>query len=249
MSGRRRLFFGKGGALLVYKTHTLFIILHFEIIFHFCIFALSIKPHKTMIKNLILDFGKVLVDYDFNAFFRNYIPDTQRCEAVIGIINNPTVQNAMDYENVPVAEFIDSLVSANPEYEAEIRYFDEHYPEIVTSEMAGMSDLLKCYKDAGYKLYGLSNWCSKVYKTMAQFPIFKLLDGYVVSSEEHHIKPNPEIYNILFQRFGLIPGECVFADDKAENILAGEKLGMPGIVFTTALDYAEKLESIIKKSL
>lgn len=201
-----------------------------------------------MIKNLILDFGKVLVDYDFNAFFYNYIPDTQRCETFISMINNPTVQNAMDYEHVPVNEFIDSLVSANPDYETEIRYFDEHYPEIVTSEVLGMRDLLQCYKDAGYKLYGLSNWCSKVYKTMAQFPIFKLLDGYVVSSEEHQIKPNPEIYNILFQRFNLKPEECVFADDKPENILAGEKLGMRGIVFTTALDYAEKLEAIIKKS-
>ncbi|MCQ2251255.1 MAG: hypothetical protein MJZ66_09125, partial [Bacteroidales bacterium] len=91
-----------------------------------------------MIKNLILDFGKVLVDYDFNAFFYNYIPDTQRCEKFISMINNPTVQNAMDCENVPVAEFIDSLVSANPDYETEIRYFDEHYPEIVTSEVLGM---------------------------------------------------------------------------------------------------------------
>ena len=28
-----------------------------------------------MIKNLIFDFGKVLVDYDFEAFFRRYITD------------------------------------------------------------------------------------------------------------------------------------------------------------------------------
>lgn len=201
-----------------------------------------------MIKNLILDFGKVLVDYDFNAFFRNYIPDAQRCEKVISIINNPTVQNAMDYENVSVREFIDSLVSANPEYEAEIRYFDEHYPEIVTSEVPGMREVLQYYKQKGMKLYGLSNWCSKVYKTMAQFPIFKLLDGYVVSSEEHQIKPNPPIYKILFERFGLKPEECVFADDKPENIIAGEQLGMRGIVFSTSADYREKLGEIIKRS-
>lgn len=198
-----------------------------------------------MIKNLILDFGKVLVDYDFKAFFRNYIPDAERCNKVISIINNPTVQNAMDYENVPVAEFIDSLVSANPEYEAEIRYFDEHYPEIVTSEVAGMREVLQYYKQKGMKLYGLSNWCSKVYKTMAQFPVFKLLDGYVVSSEVHQIKPNPPIYQILFSKYGLKPEECVFADDRPENVHVGQRLGMRGIVFTDAQSYAQRLEQIL----
>ena len=49
-----------------------------------------------MIKNLIFDFGKVLVDYDFEAFFRKYIPDTERCRAFTLVLYNEEVQQRLD---------------------------------------------------------------------------------------------------------------------------------------------------------
>jgi len=198
-----------------------------------------------MIKNLILDFGKVLVDYDFVAFFRNYIPDTERFETFVRIINNAEIQDAMDRELDPLPVFFQKLIAKHPDYEKEIRYFDEHYHEIVTTEMLGMREVLQRFKAEGYKLYGLSNWCGKVYKTMEQFAIFRLLDGYVISSEEHVIKPEPEIYERLFRKFRLDPRECVFADDKPVNIEAGERLGMRGIVFTTAEKYEAELRAML----
>ena len=100
----------------------------------------------------------------------------------------------------------------------------------------------------GYKLYGLTNWCSKVYQTIEQFEIFKLLDGYVISSEEKVIKPEPEIYQRLFAKFNLCPEECIFTDDKEENIVGGELLGMRGIVFNNAKQYEKKLRQMISDS-
>ena len=52
--------------------------------------------------------------------------------------------------------------------------------------------------------------------------------------KEHVIKPNPEIYQRLFAKFNLTPDECIFADDRAENIEGGRRLGMNGIVFKDA---------------
>ena len=40
--------------------------------------------------------------------------------------------------------------------------FVEHYPEIIIGEMPGMYELLSSLKQQGFKLYGLTNWCSKV---------------------------------------------------------------------------------------
>jgi len=84
---------------------------------------------------------------------------------------------------------------------------------------------------------------------MEQFPIFRLLDGQVISSEEHVIKPEPAIYQCLFERFNLKPEECVFADDRVENIEAGRALGMEGVVFTDAEQYEKELSEICRMKI
>ena len=108
-----------------------------------------------------------------------------------------------------------------------------------------MFDLLTQLKAEGYKLYGLTNWCSKVHLTMTQFPIFKLLDGQIISSEEKVIKPEPEIYQRLFTKFNLKPEECIFTDDRVENIEGGSRLGMDGIVFKDAKQYERELREYL----
>ena len=198
-----------------------------------------------MIKNLIFDFGKVLVDYDFEAFFRKYIPDTERCQAFTPVLYNEELQQLLDREERPFEVIMEEWIENHKEFEPEIRYFNEHYPEIVTNEVEGMYELLTQLKAEGYKLYGLTNWCSKVYLTMAQFPIFKLLDGQIISSEEKVIKPDPEIYQRIFDKFNLKPEECIFTDDRAENIEGGKLLGMDGIVFTDAKQYERELREYL----
>ena len=198
-----------------------------------------------MIKNLIFDFGKVLVDYDFKAFFRKYIPNTERCQAFTPVLYNEELQQMLDREERPFDVIMEDWIENHKEFEHEIRYFNEHYPEIVTNEVEGMYELLTQHKAEGYKLYGLTNWCSKVYLTMAQFPIFKLLDGQIISSEEKVIKPEPEIYQRLFDKFNLKPEECIFADDRAENIEGGSRLGMDGIVFKDAKQYERELREYL----
>ena len=76
---------------------------------------------------------------------------------------------------------------------------------------------------------------------MEQYDIFNLLDGYIISSEVHKIKPEPGIYQCLFDRFSLKPEECVFADDKEENVEASRKEGMPAIVFKNAEQFEAEL--------
>ena len=196
-----------------------------------------------MIKNLIFDFGKVLVDYDFFSFFRKYVPDQERCKALTPGIYNEELQHLLDREEQPFDVIMEEWISQNSEFEKEIRLFIEHYPELVTKEIDGMNDLLRRLKAEGFKLYGLTNWCSKVHTTIRQFEIFKLLDGYVISSEEKVIKPEPDIYHRLFDRYGLNPSECIFTDDREENILGGRNVGMEGIVFVDARQYESELRS------
>ncbi len=200
-----------------------------------------------MIKNLVFDFGKVLVDYDFESFFITNIPDLQRCLRFAPVLHNETLQKELDREEQPFDVIMDRVISENREFEPEIRLFCDHYQEIITGEMAGMRDLLQRLKLEGFMLYGLTNWCSKVYATINQFEIFNLLDGYVISSEEHLIKPEPAIYQCLFNRFKLKPEECVFTDDKLENIEGSRAVGMEGILFENASQYERDLRRLLSE--
>ncbi|NCU19278.1 HAD family phosphatase, partial [Candidatus Falkowbacteria bacterium] len=62
-------------------------------------------------------------------------------------------------------------------------------------------------------------------------PAHELFDGMIFSAEESCVKPNPEIYRRLFERYSLKPEESFFVDDVAANIEGGEKLGMRGYRF------------------
>lgn len=198
-----------------------------------------------MIRNIILDFGKVLVDYDFDIFFRRYVPNDERREQFVPVLYNDGLTPVVDRGEKPFDEIVDDLIAEYPEFEPELRIFEDRYPDLITGEIPGMKDLLKKLKVEGFKLYGLSNWCSKVYITMEQYDIFKLLDGYIVSSEVHKIKPEPGIYQCLFERFNLKPEECVFADDKEENVEASIKVGMPAIVFKNAEQFETELRKLL----
>ncbi len=200
-----------------------------------------------MTRNLVFDFGKVLVEYDFVDFFRRLIPDARRCMQLASIMTDDETLRRFDREEKPIEELVKDLISENPAFEDEIRLFAERYPEIITGEMPGMKELLVRLKGEGFSLYGLSNWCSKVYVTMGQYDIFQLMDGYVISSEEHLVKPEAGIYHRLYEKFGLKPEECIFADDKQENIEGARRTGMRGIVFENAAQYERELRRMLRE--
>lgn len=200
-----------------------------------------------MTRNLVFDFGKVLVEYDFVDFFRQLIPDAKRCMQLASILTDEETLRRFDREEKPIEELVKDLIGENPGFEDEIRLFAERYPDIITGEMPGMKELLVRLKGEGFSLYGLSNWCSKVYVTMGQYDIFQLMDGYVISSEEHLVKPEAGIYHRLYEKFGLKPEECIFADDKQENIEGARRTGMRGIVFENAAQYERELRRMLRE--
>ena len=66
---------------------------------------------------------------------------------------------------------------------------------------------------------------------LRRFPVYGLFDGEVISCEEHTVKPEPQIYRILLERYGLDPAQTLFVDDRPCNIAAAEELGIRGQLF------------------
>ncbi len=198
-----------------------------------------------MIKNLIFDFGKVLVDYDFShiidPLFDN---DTDKKEFYTFFASLDFV-NELDREVTPFLEIIQRKQQEYPKYTEQLQVFYDKYVDFVTGEVPGMKELMTDLKSQGYKLYGLTNWSSKVHEVMKIYDIFDLLDDQLISSEEHLIKPEPEIYERLLEKFDLKAEECVFTDDKAINVEAAINVGLRGIVFHNTEQYARELKAII----
>lgn len=194
-----------------------------------------------MIKNLVFDFGKVLVDYSFDRIVDTFFTDEAELKAFKQVILAPEFIDQCDKEDIPFAEIIRQAQHTYPQWEHELQLFHDNYLNFVIGEVPGMRSLLTRYREQGYKLYGLSNWCSVVHDVIRKFDILQMLDGYVVSSEVHLIKPSAEIYQCLLHRFQLKADECVFAVDKMPNVLGARAVGMKAILFKNATQYEQEL--------
>ena len=54
------------------------------------------------------------------------------------------------------------------------------------------------------------------------------------------------IYERLCQKYSLLPEECLFADDRMENVEAARKFGMQAICFEDAVQYEQELRKTIE---
>jgi len=203
-----------------------------------------------MIKNLIYDFGKVLVDYDFDHVVDDFFPNDAQGKAdeqeFLSIIGDPAFVRRCDLELIPFDELVREQQEKYPKYSRQFKLFQERYLEFMTGEIEGMRDYMQELKDRGYRLFGLSNWGTTVLGVIDKYEIFKLLEGSVISYQLKIVKPNPDIYQALLERYGLKAEECVFADDKLENIEGAERVGMHGILFTDMEQYRRELEPMLE---
>ena len=184
--------------------------------------------------NLIFDFGGVLIDWNPHYVYDPYFGDRSKADWFLK--NVCTMEWNVEVDaGKPVAEGNADLVATFPEWKKEIEMYFGRWIEMVGDPIPGMYELLCDLKAAGYRLWGLSNWSAETFEQIEDdFAALKLLDGRVVSGYEGVVKPSPEIYRLLLDRFGLSASECAFIDDNPVNVAAAEALGIRGILFKDA---------------
>lgn len=184
---------------------------------------------------IIFDFGKVLVDYDFGPAIRKYIPTVELQREFASVFCSDEFINACDLGIKTVPELMQELVEEHPVFIPYISNLKLTVGDFIPGEISGMRELLTELKEKGIRLLGLTNWSASVYDIIAAYPeMFSLLDGRMISSEEHLIKPDVLIFQRLIEKFSLNPAECLFVDDKAVNIEGAIKAGLNGHQFISA---------------
>lgn len=187
-----------------------------------------------MIKNVIFDYGKVLVDYSLQNLYDPVFDDKEEEMWFIENVVSLEFHNQLDLGR-PTAECVAEWQAKFPKYKRELALYDSDYMRLMGDEIPGMRQLLANLKQRGLKLFGLSNWGREKFSIVRRnYPIFDLIDGEVVSGDVHVIKPDPHIFELLCEKYSLIPAECVFTDDRPSNVDAAVSFGMKGIVFSNA---------------
>ena len=199
-----------------------------------------------MIKNVIFDFGGVLVDWNPHYLYDPWFGDSAKTDWFLTHICNMEWNVQMD-GGKSCAQGTAELVAEHPEWETEIRmYFDQWIKMMSPDQIPGMEEYIRQLKARGYKVYGLSNWSSETFCQVRHvYSVFDRLDAMVVSGYEGVVKPDARIYRLLLERYGLKASECVFIDDIALNVEGARRVGMQSLRFTTKEALEGPLESLL----
>lgn len=187
-----------------------------------------------MRKNLVFDFGGVLMDWNPRYVYDPYFGDEAKSRWFLENICTLEWNSLLDLGQ-PFAQVVARRKEEFPEWAQALDIYLTRWPQMVGGEIPGTADVLKEAKAQGLGIYGLTNWSAETLPgVIAQYPIFQYFDGMVVSGEEGVIKPDPEIYLRLLKRYGLQAADCLFIDDRQENVQGALNVGMDAVLFTHA---------------
>lgn len=200
-----------------------------------------------MIKNLIFDVGNVLIEYRWNQMLLDYGLSKEEAAVAGPLFFEHETWKELDLGNMPVEEVIKLYEKQLPQYAGLIRWFLTHL-ELMPIPRPDVWEKVHALKEKGYNIYLLSNYNEDFFRVHTQDAAFlQDIDGKVVSYEIHKIKPYPEIYQYLLDKYNLNPQECVFFDDRPENTQTAEELGIKTYTITSKEYLLEVLEGFLNK--
>ncbi len=194
-----------------------------------------------MIKNIILDVGKVLVEWEPRTAMQKLGFDEEAIDIVTEEVIKSGAWDEIDRSAKCDEELIADIVAKRPDYEKEIRLFWEHVSDAIW-QYEYTRTWICTMREHGYRVYILSNYGRWTYEqTQEALSFLEDVDGALFSYEVKQIKPEPEIYQSLLKRYDLKAEECIFLDDRQENIDGAKRQGINGIRFMGYDDAKEKL--------
>ncbi len=197
-----------------------------------------------MIRNVIFDVGKVLVEWEPVEAMRRLGMDENTARAVADATVNTPDWDESDRGLLSPEELLSRFIGKAPDYEKEIRLFWEHIDTAIY-QFDYVKEWMRRLKNNGYRLYILSNYGEWTYHhTQEALSFLADVDGAMFSYQVKQIKPEPEIYQSLLKKFDLKPSECVFLDDREENIRGAKEQGIAGILFTSYEDALVRLKEL-----
>ena len=183
-----------------------------------------------MIKNVVFDFGGVLIDWEIRHLYRSIFADPNEMEIFLSEAFTFEANHRLD-AGEPFQDVIGELQTKFPHYHEPLEAILTRWPETLGGAIEGTVDILERLYQQGTPLYGLTNWSAETFKYAEEFPFMQRFKGITVSGQVKLAKPDPQIYHRLLSDFSLKAQECLFIDDRSDNVMIAKDLGFHAVQF------------------
>ena len=198
------------------------------------------------IRNLVFDIGGVLADFRIKEFLSEKGFDSAMIRRILKASVMSPYWGRFERGELTEEETLRGFASMDPEIETELRLAYASVEGMLTSRDYAIP-LIQGLKAGGYNVYYLSNYSRKAYDECGESLAFMPnMDGGIVSFQVGLTKPDPRVYRLFLERYGLTAGECLFIDDTAENVSAARGIGFSAVEFK---NYEELLAELARHSV
>ncbi len=196
------------------------------------------------IRSLVFDVGNVLYGWDPDSFLARQIADDEARLRFIDDVDlygwHETLDGGRGFEEA-AAELSEKF----PAYAHLICAWGERFGETITDPVPGTHAIVEELDERGVPLFAITNFSADFWGPFheREKAFFSRFRDIVVSGEEKLLKPDPAIYYLALDRFGLKPQQALFIDDRQVNVDGARAVGMQAHLFTTAEELRERLQS------
>ncbi len=195
------------------------------------------------IKNVVFDLGNVLLDFRPEEFLKQKFTDNNMVKRLYSTVFASQEWIKLDKGTITEQEAVDIFIEREPDLEEGIRLIFSSWEELL-KPIKETVEILRLIAALGIPLYVLSNFHLRAYQVVRNYVFFRHFKGLIISAEENTIKPEPEIYQLLLERYCLIPEETIFIDDTLQNLEGAQNFGIKIIHFTGASELRKNLKGI-----
>ncbi|ODT06104.1 MAG: 2-haloalkanoic acid dehalogenase [Kaistia sp. SCN 65-12] len=177
------------------------------------------------IRHIVFDIGNVLLRWEPEIPYRRLIPDEAARRRFLTEICTGDWNKEQDRgRSWPDAEA--ALIARFPGHAPLIRAFRANWHEMIPGSLDETPEILDALVAAGQDVTALTNFASDTFvEAVERFPYLRLFRGITVSGDIGLVKPDPEIYRLHAETFGLTPAATLFFDDTAANVDAARDAG------------------------
>ena len=192
-------------------------------------------------RSVIFDVGRVLFDWDLRHLFAKLIDDRQELEWFVTNVVTPQWHFQHDAGR-PLAEMVPELKARFPDHAPLIDAYATRFNETIPGPMPGSLELVERLDEAGVPLFAITNFGHEFWEGFRPTqPVFDRFQDIIVSGTEKLMKPDPAIYALAIERFGIDPAGAIFIDDVAANVAGAESVGITGHRFVDAATLEREL--------
>ena len=179
-----------------------------------------------MIKNVVLDMGNVLLDFRPEYVMDQFCSSEEEKDVIRRELFEGPEWPLGDRGDIKDKDRFDLVKVRVPEkYHEALKNCALHW-DICMDPLDGAKEFCEKVKEKGYKIFVLSNASDLFYVYFPKFLPLDFFDGVFVSSDYLMLKPDVEIYKTFLDKYGLKGEECLFIDDRQDNIEGAGKAGL-----------------------